>query len=37
MKINYQYSESAVRPLEVDTVSSPDGVFLRKDIEEIII
>lgn len=35
MKIKYQYSESAVRPLEVDTVSSPDGVFLRKDIEEI--
>ena len=35
MKINYQYSESAIRPLEVDAVSSPDGVFLRKNIEEV--
>ena len=35
MKINYQYSESAVRPLEIDTEASPDGVFLRKDIKEL--
>lgn len=35
MNINYQYAESAVRPLEVDTTSCPDGVYLRKDIEEV--
>ena len=35
MKINYQYSEATVRPLEIDTEASPDGVFLRKDIKEL--
>lgn len=35
MKINYRQSESKVAPEVVDTTTSPNGVYLRKDIQEV--
>lgn len=34
MQVNWKYTESTDRPLEVDTVSSPTSVYLAKDIVE---
>ena len=35
MKISYYKAHSTERPLEVDTTSSKNGVYLRKNIQEI--
>lgn len=34
MQLNWKYTESTGRPLDVDEVSSPTSVFLAKDIVE---
>lgn len=34
MQLNWKYTESTGRPLDVDDVSSPTSVFLAKDIVE---
>lgn len=35
MILNWEVAESTERPLEVDNMLSPSGVYLRKDIQEI--
>ena len=34
MQLNWKYTESTGRPLDVDEVSSPTSVYLAKDITE---
>ena len=34
MQVNWKYTESTVRPLEVDIVSSPTSIYLAKNIVE---
>lgn len=35
MDITYKKAESLVCPSELDTTSSPDGIFIRKNIEQV--
>lgn len=35
MLINFKRAESLVNPSEIDTTSSPDGIFIRKNVKAV--